>query len=134
MNLLTLLTVPVLLTSKSAPNVVSSHPNTDQNPRRIELCIQRYRQKRNLDEVRALVYTKYLSLGGIDTGAKVGTRSLSKADYEEADASQIAAYNATDKISAVQNSKYYNPVDEKDWVVDFTGIVKGFLYVCFQSY
>jgi hypothetical protein len=70
-------------------------------------------------------------LGGIEAAThKQFTGGLDEDTLEKATAAEIAAIQATDFIrSGSTNTKFYNPSDSENWVVDFTGIVKGFLYV-----
>lgn len=98
-------------------------------PRRIQTCIQRYRRRRNLDETRALIFTKYLILGGIEASTnKSFTGGLDKETVENSTADEIAAITATDFIRAgTTNSRYFDPLKPEGWVVDFEGVVKGFL-------
>jgi hypothetical protein len=49
---------------------------------------------------------------------------------ESATAGEIAAIQATDMVgTGSKNAKYYDPSDSENWVVDFEGVAKGFLYV-----
>ncbi|KAK8091408.1 uncharacterized protein PG998_015223 [Apiospora kogelbergensis] len=106
-------------------------------PQRIEECIQRYRQKRKLKERNAHVFDKYLFFGGIESSQ----RQFGGMDIDEiraATTDEIRQMTATEFIqSGVTSAKFYNPKDTEDWVVDFEGVVKGFLsrYIteCFSS-
>ena len=68
-------------------------------------------------------------LGGVEAAThKQFTGGLDEDTLEKATAAEIAAIQATDFIgSGSTNAKFYNPSDSENWVVDFTGIVKGFL-------
>jgi len=96
---------------------------------RIELCIQRYRARRKLDSTRSNYFTKYLALGGIETGLKAFGGGLDKDTIENSNAAEIAQIQAVDYISrsGTKYSKYYDPANAEDWAVDFPGVVKGFL-------
>ncbi|KAI9736434.1 MAG: hypothetical protein M1818_006168 [Claussenomyces sp. TS43310] len=95
---------------------------------RIEQCIQRYRARRKLDEKRSNVFTKYLTLGGVYTGVKAFGGGLDKETIEDSTAAEIATLRATDYIrTTMDQTKFYNPLDSENWVIDFEGIVKGFL-------
>ena len=97
---------------------------------RIQTCIQRYRARRNLDSTRANILTKYFMLGGIESTKKAFTGGLDKETLESATAEEIAAIQATDMVgTGSKNAKYYDPNDSENWVVDFEGVAKGFLYV-----
>lgn len=97
----------------------------------MQTCIQRYRERRKLDEKRANIFTKYLVLGGIEANnAKQFTGGLDQDTIENSTAEEIAAIRATDYIRSNTNSlRFYDPGNAKHWVVDFEGLVKGFLYV-----
>lgn len=99
-------------------------PNHDFKDR-MQTCIQRFRAKRKLDQVRANIFTKYLSLGGVETGAKQFTGGLDKETIENSTANEIADIQATDFIRTNhKNTKYYDGSD--NWVIDFEGVAKGF--------
>ncbi|KAK0120671.1 hypothetical protein ONS96_010872 [Cadophora gregata f. sp. sojae] len=92
---------------------------------RMETCIQRYRARRKLDEVRSNILTKYFMLGGIDSSTKAFTGPLDKETVENSTAAEIAAIQASDHLRVdSQNAKFYDGSD--NWVVDFEGVVKGF--------
>lgn len=95
---------------------------------RIQTCIQRYRARRKLDALKANIFTKYLILGGIEATGKAFTGGiLDNETLEHCTAEEIATLQATDFIrSGATNSKYYDPANPDDWVVDFEGISKGF--------
>ncbi|RFU32090.1 hypothetical protein B7463_g4257, partial [Scytalidium lignicola] len=96
---------------------------------RIQTCIQRYRGKRKLDAFRANVFTKYLTLGGLDSSnAKAFGGGLDKDMVENSTTNEIIDVQATDHIrEGAHNIKFYDPTDSEHWVVDFEGVVKGFL-------
>ncbi|KAM3069454.1 hypothetical protein ACMFMG_005559 [Clarireedia jacksonii] len=93
---------------------------------RIETCIQRYRARRRLDNARSNILTKYFSLGGIESGSKTFNGGLDKDTLENSTAAEIAAIRATDFIRT-GSSKYYDPEDDENWIVDWEGVAKGFL-------
>jgi hypothetical protein len=68
-------------------------------------------------------------LGGVEAAtSKSFTGGLDKETVENSTAEEIAATQATDFIRAGgQHSKYYDPLKPDGWVVDFEGVVKGFL-------
>lgn len=92
----------------------------------METCIQRYRARRKLDEVRSNILTKYFMLGGVDSTPKAFTGPLDKETVENSTAAEIAAIQASDYLHVdSKNAKYYDGGD--GWVIDFEGVVKGFL-------
>ena len=53
---------------------------------------------------------------------------LDKDTLEKSTAAEIAAIQATDFVrNGTKNSKFYDPSDAENWVVDFEGVAKGFL-------
>lgn len=94
----------------------------------MQTCIQRYRARRKLDEFRSKVFTKYLMLGGVEASSnKQFNGGLDEDTVQNSTAGEIAAMQATDYIRSGGSAKYYDPVDADGWVVDFEGVVKGFL-------
>ena len=73
--------------------------------------------------------TRFFILGGIEaSGSKNFTGGLDKDTIENSTADEIAAIQATDFVRAgTTNSRYYDPLSPEGWVVDFEGVVKGFL-------
>lgn len=78
------------------------------------------------------LFSKYLSLGGIDTTQRqfTGTAKHVKDwkeegytadDIRELSANECLAYDGNAK------GKYYNPSFPEHWGVDFAGVVAGFL-------
>lgn len=96
---------------------------------RIQQCIQRYRARRKLNSERANIFSKYLVLGGVDASGKAFNGGLDKETLENSTAAEIADIQATDHIRSHGPIKFYNAVDPVNWVVDFEGVVKGFLCV-----
>ncbi|KAI0161047.1 Argonaute complex, subunit Arb1 [Hypoxylon sp. FL1284] len=96
---------------------------------RIEECVQRYRARRRMDSERTLLFNKYMWLGGIDTGPRQFTGFAGdRAALEGADADEIRQMTATDFVGG-SGKRFYDPMDpeREHWIVDFEGIVKGFL-------
>lgn len=101
----------------------SSRPFED----RIEECIQRYRASRRWDNEHTTMFNKYMWLGGIDTSQRQFTGFASDRDaLEEADADEIRKMTATDFVGG-SGKRFYDPLEEEYWVVDFEGITKAFL-------
>jgi hypothetical protein len=95
---------------------------------RVQQCIQRYRARRNLDNERSHYFTQYLILGGIQTGVKQFTGGVleDKETMEESTANEIEQYQAVDHIRS-GSVKYYDPANDKHWVVHWEGVAKAFL-------
>ncbi|KAH8808849.1 Argonaute complex, subunit Arb1 [Xylogone sp. PMI_703] len=96
---------------------------------RIQTCIQRYRGKRKLDSFRSNVFTKYLTLGGLDSSnTKAFGGGLDQDMVENSTTNEILEMQATDHIRVgAHNIRFYDPTDSENWVVDFEGVAKGFL-------
>ncbi|CAI6276438.1 unnamed protein product [Periconia digitata] len=86
---------------------------------RIELAIQRFKQKRRMREEYALIFTRWMRFGGVDSGPRMfGT--LSKQEMAEMNAEQIARATATHSVP-------WDREDENKWIVDFFAVAKAFL-------
>lgn len=100
--------------------------NTNEHSR-IEECIQRYRARRRLDNVRSLLLDKYLALGGIDSSPRM-FQGMKTIDVDDATNNEIREMTAGDVIyRGSTSSRYYNPNEPEHWDVDFAGVVAGFL-------
>ena len=68
------------------------------------------------------MFDKYMAYGGVDSGSKMFTGGLDRADKEDRTAAEIRDLTATHFVSPGQG-------DEGDlrFVVDFEGCAKGFL-------
>lgn len=100
---------------------------------RIEECIQRFRARRRLGSKRDNMFSRYLSLGGIDTSVRQfqGTRNIGDDILEDATKSAVREMTADDVIQrggdGNRNTQFYNPNYPEHWEVDFTGVAAGFL-------
>ncbi|KAK7928312.1 hypothetical protein PG985_005310 [Apiospora marii] len=94
---------------------------------RIEDCIQRYRQKRKVATRNGHIFDKYLFFGGIQaTQRQFG--GMDADAIREATTDEIRLMTATDFIqTGAHSAKFYHPKFAEGWVVDFEGVVKGFL-------
>ncbi|KXJ86182.1 Argonaute complex, subunit Arb1 [Microdochium bolleyi] len=94
---------------------------------RIEECIQRYRARRKMDNEQTSMFNKYMFLGGVDSEQRQFTGIAEDIERlavsEDKDSLRIAM--ARDFVGNA-GSRFYEP-GSKDWVVDFEGVVKGFL-------
>lgn len=95
----------------------------------MQQCIQRYRARRKLNSERANIFSKYLILGGVDAGVKAFSGGLDKDTLENCNAGEIIDIQATDHIrNGNGHVKFYDASNPVHWIIDFEGIVKGFLY------
>ncbi|BFZ62574.1 hypothetical protein YB2330_003675 [Saitoella coloradoensis] len=97
----------------------------DKSPReRLELCVDRYRQKRRFDPTRTKIFSSYLSFGGIKSPNPNQNQNLNK---------QIEVENANDMEEAQEFAGADTPAvaeeeeDDDDVEVDFTYVVRAFL-------
>jgi hypothetical protein len=86
---------------------------------RIEGAIQRFKEKRRMHEKYAIVFNKLMYLGGVDSGQRIA-QGVSKQDIAEMTAEDRSVALATHKVP-------WDREDEKQWVVDFDGLVRAFL-------
>lgn len=86
---------------------------------RIEVAIQRFKQKRRMRQQYSSVFNKWMRFGGVEASPRM-FGGLSKQDMATMDAEEIA------KAMAVHNVPW-NRGDETHWVVDFIGVGEGFL-------
>ena len=90
--------------------------------RRIEIAIQRFFAKRNLNSERKDVFDKYMTYGGVDAGPKMFSGGLDAKTLSDSTAPEIATLTAKHSVGADKGEG-----DESDFVVDFEGVAKGFL-------
>ncbi|RMZ72653.1 Argonaute complex subunit Arb1 [Pyrenophora seminiperda CCB06] len=86
---------------------------------RIEIAIQRFKQKRRMHEKYAIVFNKLMRFGGVESGTRM-YQGKSKRDMEQWSAEEIARALAVHHVPWTRS-------DEKKWVVDFVAICKAFL-------
>ena len=86
---------------------------------RIELAIQRFKQKRRMLPKYALVFEKLLRFGGVEAGPRM-YQGISKQEIKDMDVEELARALATYHVP-------WNRSDESQWVVDFEAVCKGFL-------
>lgn len=86
---------------------------------RIEIAIQRFKQKRRMHEMYANVFNKWMRFGGVECSPNM-FGGLSRQDMKGMDAEEIA------RAMAIHNVPW-DRSDEKHWVVDFVGVGEAFL-------
>lgn len=86
---------------------------------RLEIAIQRFKQKRRMHEMYAHVFNKLMRFGGVESGPRMH-QGLSRQDMDSMDAEELARALAVHKIP-------WDRSDPKQWVVDFEGVARGFL-------
>jgi hypothetical protein len=86
---------------------------------RIEMAIQRFKQKRRMHEMYAVVFNKLMRFGGVESGPRM-YQGLSKQELSAMDAEETARALATHTVP-------WDRLDEQKWVVDFDGLARAFL-------
>ncbi|KAJ4368308.1 hypothetical protein N0V83_006664 [Neocucurbitaria cava] len=86
---------------------------------RIEIAIQRFKQKRRMHQMYALVFNKLMRFGGVEWGDRM-YQGTSKQEMANMDAEELARALATHNVP-------WDRSDEKQWIVDFVGVSKAFL-------
>lgn len=86
---------------------------------RLEIAIQRFKQKRRMHEMYAHVFSKLMRFGGVEYGPRMH-QGLSKQEMSNMDAEELARALAVHSIP-------WDRSDPKQWVVDFEGVAKAFL-------
>ena len=68
-------------------------------------------------------------MGGIDCTPRqfTGISGMSKAQMSEHDAEEIREMTTIDKVHTNGNPRFYESSKPEGWIVDFEGVVKGFL-------
>lgn len=87
--------------------------------RRIEIAIQRYKQKRKFHSNTSDAFNKWLKFGGIDHGQKQFSGKMDQETIEQYDAADLALVLATHHVG--------DKSDKRVWAVDFEGVAKSFL-------
>ncbi|KAL9581623.1 MAG: hypothetical protein Q9212_003791 [Teloschistes hypoglaucus] len=87
---------------------------------RIEVAIQRFAARRNMDSTKKDLFDKYLSSGGIAGGPKQFSGGLNTADMSDMDAADIALMKANHFVDL---DRYGGP---EVYTVDFEAIAKAF--------
>ncbi|KAH9882106.1 hypothetical protein J1614_001278 [Plenodomus biglobosus] len=86
---------------------------------RIEIAIQRFKQKRRMHERYAYVFNKLMRFSGVESSPRMH-QGLSRQEMANMDAEELA------KVLAIHNVPW-DRADTKQWVVDFCGVAKAFL-------
>ena len=86
---------------------------------RIEIAIQRFKQKRRMHEMYSKVFGKWMSFGGVDSGPRM-FGGVSQQEMKNMNSEEIARATATYHVP-------WDRSDEQKWVVDFVGVGEAFL-------
>ncbi|KAF2451289.1 hypothetical protein P171DRAFT_459384 [Karstenula rhodostoma CBS 690.94] len=93
---------------------------------RIEIAIQRFKQKRKMHEAYSNIFNKWMRFGGIESAPRM-FGGLSQKDMAGMDAEEIARARAVHQVP-------WDREDTKHWVVDFTGVGEAFLSSFFPAH
>jgi hypothetical protein len=107
------------LTPKEAADEQAMYSQDKPFVERVELAIQRFKQKRRMHEGFAHVFNKLMRFGGVESGPRL-FQGIAKHDMAEMNAEEITRAMA---IQTVPNDRS----EETQWVVDFVGVCKAFL-------
>jgi hypothetical protein len=108
-----------LLTPAEAKEEESLYDDEKHFVERIEIAIQRFKQKRKMHTVYAHVFDKLMRFGGVESSPRMH-QGLSQNDMKEMDAEEIARALATHTVP-------WDRCEENKWVVDFQGVGAAFL-------
>jgi hypothetical protein len=86
---------------------------------RIELAIQRFKQKKRMHEIFAHVFNKLMRFGGVESGPRL-FQGIAKHDMAQMNAEEITRAMATHTVPNDRSEK-------TQWVVDFVSVCKAFL-------
>jgi hypothetical protein len=86
---------------------------------RIEIAIQRFKQKRRMHEMYANVFGKWMRFGGVEGSTRM-FGAMSKKDMAGMDAEEIARAMAVHSVP-------WDRGDTNYWVVDFVGVAEAFM-------
>ncbi|KAH7116067.1 Argonaute siRNA chaperone complex subunit Arb1-domain-containing protein [Dendryphion nanum] len=86
---------------------------------RMELAIQRFKQKRRMHEMYAKIFNKWMRFGGVDSEPRM-FGGVSRQEMKDMTAEEIARSTATHHIP-------WDRDDPKKWSVDFVGVAEAFL-------
>ncbi|KAF9739294.1 hypothetical protein PMIN06_001013 [Paraphaeosphaeria minitans] len=93
---------------------------------RIELAIQRFKEKRKMHEVYSNIFNKWMRFGGVESAPRM-FGGLSQKDMAGMGAEEIARARAVHQVP-------WDRDDPKQWVVDFTGVGEAFLSSFFPAH
>jgi hypothetical protein len=86
---------------------------------RIEVAIQRFKQRRRMHAMYAHVFDKLMRFGGVESSQRMN-QGISQAEMREMDAEEIARALATHTVP-------WDRTEKKKWIVDFQGVGAAFL-------
>lgn len=90
---------------------------------RIEIAIQRFKEKRRMHEKYSNIFNNWMAFGGVKTGIPM-FQGLSPQDTADMSKEEIVRAKATHQVP-------WDRADNKHWEVDFVGVAEGFLYVVY---
>lgn len=86
---------------------------------RIEIAIQRFKQRRRMHEMYSKIFNKWMKFGGVECAPRM-FGGLSQQDMKDMTAEEIAVATATHSVP-------WDREDREKWVIDFVGVGEAFL-------
>ncbi|OAA66768.1 Argonaute complex, subunit Arb1 [Niveomyces insectorum RCEF 264] len=102
---------------------------------RIETCIQRFRARRRLDNERSHLFSRYLTVGGVNCEPRQFNGTAGLYDTEGFTKDELRAMAANDVVARAGSkySKYYATDNADLWAIDFAGVASGFFSVSLRA-
>ncbi|PSN62153.1 hypothetical protein BS50DRAFT_680422 [Corynespora cassiicola Philippines] len=108
-----------LLTLQEAEEEIAMYDPQKPFVDRIEIAIQRFKQKRRMHEIYSKIFNKWMKFGGVDCTPRMFS-GLTPQEMKEMTGEEIARAQATHNVP-------WDREDETRWVVDFDGVAAAFL-------
>lgn len=86
---------------------------------RIEIAIQRFKQRRRMHEMYSHVFNKFMRFGGVESDSRM-YQGVSQQDLKDMDAEEVARALAIHHVP-------WDRTDAQYWIVDFPAVGKAFL-------
>jgi hypothetical protein len=114
------------LTPQEAEDEMAMYDPDKHFVERIEIAIQRFKQKRRMHEMYAKIFNKWMKFGGVESEPQRMFGGLTQAEMKEMTGEEIARATATHQVP-------WDREEQDKWFVDFFGVAEAFLYVCNQA-
>ncbi len=86
---------------------------------RIEIAIQRFKQRRRMHQMYAEVFNKFMRFGGVDCGPRM---------YQGISTQELADMDVEERVRALATHQVpWDRANSERWSVDFVGVGKAFL-------
>ncbi|KAF2655555.1 hypothetical protein K491DRAFT_658013 [Lophiostoma macrostomum CBS 122681] len=108
------------LTPQEAEEEMAMYDPDKPFAERIEIAIQRFKQKRRMHEMYAKIFNKWMKFGGVECEPQRMFGGLSQAEMKEMTGEEIARATATHHVP-------WDREEKNKWAVDFFGVAEAFL-------